>query len=93
MIFYYRFDYKHRHLPYYLYMSFKTMPSSRTLSWISKKIDSYNFVEILPAELRSALRVGIRIMSYSDFKKLCKNIPIPPPPSQPVLHFPERVPF
>lgn len=74
MLHVYRFDYKHRGLPYYIYISFKTIPSHRTLQWIVRCLRSYNYEYCKPLELQSINEQGISVMTYRTFKDLAKGI-------------------
>lgn len=88
----YRFDYKYRSLPYFLYIEFKQLPSENTLRWITKKVQSYHRELCTPNEVNSCKRHGVKIMTYRMFKDICagRDVSIA---QQTSLSFPDEVPF
>lgn len=88
----YRFDYKYLSLPYFLYIEFKQFPSYNTIKWIMKKLQAYNKELVIPNEIISCKRHGIKIMSYRIFKDMCAGR-ITDIPLQTSLPFPDEPPF
>lgn len=88
----YRFDYKYRSLPYFLYVEFKQLPSYNTINWIVKKVRAYNKELVTPNEVISCKRYGVKIMPYRLFKDMCAGR-ITDIPLQTSLPFPEEPPF
>lgn len=80
----FRFDYKFRGLPYFLYVKFSSCVLRSTIARISRKLDAYYYERVSSAELESAKRHDIPIMDYSAFKSICKGKLVAPPVKQSV---------
>lgn len=70
MNFIYRFDYKYKNLPYYIYVKFKHMPATSTLARIKRKMNSYCETLVTPAEYISVINHDIPIVEYKELRKV-----------------------
>lgn len=71
--FVYRFDYKYKNLPYYIYISFKNLPVRSTILRISKKLKAYHVEFCQSKEIISIQNHDIPIVEYKDFRCLASG--------------------
>lgn len=81
----YRFDYKYKNLPYYIYISFKTIPVRSTILRISKKLSAYHVEFCSSKEIISLLNHDIPLVEYKDFRALA----VGRAPRKVINHYPD----
>lgn len=69
----FRFDYRFRGLPYFLYVRFSSRVLRSTIARLARKLDAYYYERVSSAELESANRHDIPVVDYSVFKSICKE--------------------